>query len=362
MLLPCPWCGPRNADEFRYGGEAGPRPDPATTTPEEWRALPVRPANPRGWVTETWYHGSGCRRYFAVERRHRDATRSAGCATPAGRRASPRLRRRPTRGPTTPPRVCRPSRARSSTAAAPLAFTWNGTPLPGHPGDTIASALAAAGRAGVLPQLQVPPAPRAAHRELPRPGLPWCRSATSRTSAARTACVDPGHERQLAEHLAVAALRRQGRQRAGRAVPRRRLLLQDVHQAASGCGPPTRRCCARFAHAGRGPARHRPHGYYDKRYAHPDVLVAGGGPAGMAAAVAAARAGARGDARRGGARARRAPALGRPGRPGRAAELRAQVAAQPGIEVLTDSVVAGRYDDNWIADRAAQPAAASTSG
>ena len=23
-----------------------------------------------------------------------------------------------------------------------------------------------------------------------------------------------------------------------------------------------------------------PHGYYDKRYAHPDVLVAGGGPAG----------------------------------------------------------------------------------
>src|SRR5205814_5516597 len=29
-----------------------------------------------------------------------------------------------------------------------------------------------------------------------------------------------------------------------------------------------------------------------KRYAHPDVLIAGGGPAGMAAAVAAARAGA----------------------------------------------------------------------
>ena len=51
-------------------------------------------------------------------------------------------------------------------------------------------------------------------------------------------------------------------------------------------------------------------GYYDKRYAHPDVLVAGGGPAGMAAAVAAARAGAPGDAGRGGASARRPPALG----------------------------------------------------
>src|SRR5215813_12335971 len=34
------------------------------------------------------------------------------------------------------------------------------------------------------------------------------------------------------------------------------------------------------------------HGYYDKRYAHPDVLIAGAGPAGMAAAVSAARAGA----------------------------------------------------------------------
>src|SRR5680860_1247819 len=32
-------------------------------------------------------------------------------------------------------------------------------------------------------------------------------------------------------------------------------------------------------------------GYYDKRYAHPDVLVAGGGPAGLAAALAAAEAG-----------------------------------------------------------------------
>ena len=31
-----------------------------------------------------------------------------------------------------------------------------------------------------------------------------------------------------------------------------------------------------------------PHGRYDKRYAHPDVVVAGGGPAGMAAAIAAA--------------------------------------------------------------------------
>jgi sarcosine oxidase, subunit alpha len=90
-------------------------------------------------------------------------------------------------------------------------------------------------------------------------------------------------------------------------------------------------------------------GYYDKRYAHPDVLVAGGGPAGMAAAVAAARAGAEvmlveeephlgGHLRWSGHEA--LSVLG---------ELRAEVNAQPSIEVLTDSVVTGRYADNWIA-------------
>ena len=35
------------------------------------------------------------------------------------------------------------------------------------------------------------------------------------------------------------------------------------------------------------------HRYYDKRFSHPDVLIAGGGLAGMAAAIAAVQAGAR---------------------------------------------------------------------
>ena len=30
-------------------------------------------------------------------------------------------------------------------------------------------------------------------------------------------------------------------------------------------------------------------------------------------------------------------------------ELRAQVAARPSIEVMTNAVVTGRYDDNWVA-------------
>lgn len=68
MLLPCPWCGPRGAGEFRFVGEAGARPDPATATPEQWRGYLYFHANPRGWSTETWYHRAGCRRYLRVER------------------------------------------------------------------------------------------------------------------------------------------------------------------------------------------------------------------------------------------------------------------------------------------------------
>jgi heterotetrameric sarcosine oxidase delta subunit len=68
MLIRCPWCGPRGSAEFHYGGEARPRPDPASVTPRDWRTYLYFPANPRGLVTETWYHRMGCRRFFTVQR------------------------------------------------------------------------------------------------------------------------------------------------------------------------------------------------------------------------------------------------------------------------------------------------------
>ncbi len=85
-----------------------------------------------------------------------------------------------------------------------------------------------------------------------------------------------------------------------------------------------------------------------KRFAHPDVLVAGGGPAGMAAALAASHRGARvmlveenhhlgGHLLYGGPES--AAAL---------AELRALIGADDAIEVLTNAVVTGRYDHNWV--------------
>ncbi|MGI9623371.1 MAG: sarcosine oxidase subunit delta [Acidimicrobiales bacterium] len=68
LLVPCPNCGPRNASDLHYVGEATPRPDPNSATPEEWRAYLYLEDNPAGLLRETWYCRSGCRRYFVLER------------------------------------------------------------------------------------------------------------------------------------------------------------------------------------------------------------------------------------------------------------------------------------------------------
>ncbi|MQA82008.1 MAG: sarcosine oxidase subunit delta [Streptosporangiales bacterium] len=68
MLVPCPWCGPRNVAEFRYVGESSARPDPATTSASDWRTYLYTRRNPCDWIKETWYHRMGCRQYFGLER------------------------------------------------------------------------------------------------------------------------------------------------------------------------------------------------------------------------------------------------------------------------------------------------------
>ncbi|MBA3308618.1 MAG: sarcosine oxidase subunit delta [Nocardioidaceae bacterium] len=86
ILLPCPWCGPRDAGEFGYVGEVGARPDPRTATPERWREYLYLRANVAGWGTERWYHRMGCRRYLTVERN--TTTNEVRSATDAGEGAS----------------------------------------------------------------------------------------------------------------------------------------------------------------------------------------------------------------------------------------------------------------------------------
>lgn len=68
IRIPCPWCGPRNVGEFHHHGELHQRPDPETTSPEEWRRYLYFKTNTNGWAEESWYHTAGCRRFFKVRR------------------------------------------------------------------------------------------------------------------------------------------------------------------------------------------------------------------------------------------------------------------------------------------------------
>jgi len=68
ILLPCPWCGARDAAEFGYYGELVARPDPRTATREQWRDYLYVRDNVAGWRAERWYHRMGCRRFLTVRR------------------------------------------------------------------------------------------------------------------------------------------------------------------------------------------------------------------------------------------------------------------------------------------------------
>ncbi len=224
-------------------------------------------------------------------------------------------------------------------------FTWNGAAHVAHPGDTIVSALAAAG---------VRVFSRSFKYHRPR-GL------------VTASFHDPGTTLQVDDEPNVRGGHRLVE--AGMQVSSQNTwpsLRFDVKAANQMVGrflapgfyyktfirpqrlwPAYQKVLARFAHAGSTSADTEA-AYYDKRYAHPDVLVVGGGPAGLGAALSAAEAGARvmlvEEERHLGGHLR----WGTPEEQATAADLLARVASSPAIEVLTDSVVLGRYDENWF--------------
>jgi heterotetrameric sarcosine oxidase delta subunit len=70
MLIPCPFCGPRQETEFTYAGpDMGLRPEDAgALSSEDWvRALTV-PPNPLGPVREHWRHSRGCGAWVTIRR------------------------------------------------------------------------------------------------------------------------------------------------------------------------------------------------------------------------------------------------------------------------------------------------------
>ena len=228
----------------------------------------------------------------------------------------------------------------------PINFTWNGSPVTGYSGDTIVSALMASGVRVMSRSFKY-------HR--PR-------------GVVTATYFDPNCSFQVGDEPNVRAAHRQVREgdvvRAQNAWPSLSFDVRAANQLVGrflGPGfyyktfirpqtlwPLYQKVLSRFSPGGEPPPIGTPHEIFDKRFAHPDVLVAGGGPAGMAAALGAARSGASvmlveeeyelgGHLRYGGVESLAA-----------LASLRAEVASFDNIEVLTDSVVLGRYDDNWV--------------
>jgi heterotetrameric sarcosine oxidase delta subunit len=70
LRIDCPWCGPRDEVEFRYGGQAG------IATPADldavddatWADYLYMRENPKGRFAERWCHTAGCRRWFNAVR------------------------------------------------------------------------------------------------------------------------------------------------------------------------------------------------------------------------------------------------------------------------------------------------------
>ncbi|MFI5821154.1 sarcosine oxidase subunit delta family protein [Streptomyces rishiriensis] len=339
LLIPCPWCGPRDEAEFHYGGQAHVAyPEtPSALTDEEWARYLFFRDNTKGPFAERWSHAAGCRRWFnavrdtstneilSVYRSGEDrpatpaptpapparpafegeAVRAAGGPASAGPGSGvegAELRQDGTarggEGETTQP-FRHPTRGRIDRDTL-LTFTFDGTQYQGHRGDTLASALLANGviHAGTSIKLGRPRGIFSAGVEEP--------NAVIQIEEPFPEPMLPATTVELYDGLVATSLPGQGR-------------LATAPD----------------------PAR------YDAVHAHCDLLVVGAGPAGLAAAAAAANSGARviladDQPELGGSLLGTAEHLDWVG------ETADLLDASPEVRVLRRTTVFGYYDDNHL--------------
>jgi sarcosine oxidase, subunit alpha len=188
-----------------------------------------------------------------------------------------------------PARIDKPGFGLLIDRLKPMSFTFDGRLFNGYQGDTIASALYGAGQV-LLSRSFKYHRPRGALTMNGLDANTLVQVADEPNVRADRQAVTPG--------LAVVSINRLGSLERDafsimdyfRPVPARRLLLQDVL-------PPRRRLEVLRTPirimAGLGTLDPRAeHKYYDKAYLFTDVLVVGGGQAGLEAAIAAAEGGA----------------------------------------------------------------------
>lgn len=232
-----------------------------------------------------------------------------------------------------------------------IPFTFDGKPYLAHPGDTIASALAAAGvrtfsrsfkyhrRRGLLclsgdcpnclVQLGDEPNVRSCKR-LVEPGM-----AVTSQNAWPSLAFDVMSLTQLFDRFLPAGFYYKAFMRPQALWP----VYEGLLRNAAGLGVID--------------LQSRPDPFH-KDHAYADVAVVGGGPAGLRAALAAANLGARvilmdEGARLGGQlRYRRGEEDSDPGHV-RAETLETQLGDHPGVRVLLETTVTGWYEGNWIA-------------
>ena len=68
LRIPCPYCGVRDEDEFKFGGESHIVRPGLEVDDLRWADYLFNRENPRGIAYERWLHSFGCARWFNVAR------------------------------------------------------------------------------------------------------------------------------------------------------------------------------------------------------------------------------------------------------------------------------------------------------